>query len=131
MARPTNRIIRERVVRGFAAALGAVMLITACSGGTTAGTPVPTGALAHDAEVLRGRTIFAEQCATCHGDAGGGGVGPSFHDEKLLNDFPTVAAQIAFVKRGRGIMPAWAGKLTEAQIRAVVRYEREVLSPLK
>lgn len=80
----------------------------ACGGSSgAAGSPAPTGALAHDTEVLQGRTLFAANSATCHGSAGGGGLGPKFTGGKLQRDFPKIDAQIAFVKRGRGIMPAW------------------------
>ncbi len=110
------------------------MVLAACGGGGGGGSssgaqpPAPTGALAHDAQVLAGRKVFAGTCATCHGISGGGGVGPSFADGKLLKDFPDPDAQVAFVKQGKDAMPAFAGVLTNAQIRAVVRYEREVLS---
>ena len=101
----------------------------ACGGpSSAAGSPLPTGPLAHDTEILQGRTLFAANCASCHGSAGGGGLGPKFTDGKLQRDFPNIDAQISFVKHGRGIMPAWGPLLTEAQIHAVVRYEREVLS---
>ena len=90
--------------------------------------PLPTGRLANDAEVRHGREIFTESCATCHGVSGGGGLGPSFNDGKLLKDFSTIDAQVEFVKHGRGVMPPFANSFSDAQIRAVVRYEREVLS---
>ncbi len=107
-------------------------LVVACSGGTSSsGAPKPTGALAHDAEVLRGRDIFTAQCANCHGPAGGGGLGPSFHGGKLQRDFPDIAAQIQVVEHGRDNMPPFRNKLSAAEIHAVVRYEREVLSPEK
>jgi mono/diheme cytochrome c family protein len=78
--------------------------------------------------VLAGRKVFGSDCATCHGISGGGGVGPSFADGKLLRDFADTNAQVAFVKQGKDAMPAFAGVLTNAQIHAVARYEREVLS---
>ena len=60
--------------------------------------------------------------------SGGGGLGPSFNDGKLLKDFSNIDAQVEFVKHGRGVMPPFAKSFSDAQIRAVVRYEREVLS---
>ena len=119
------------------AALAFVAVLAACGGGngsdarSAQGSPAPTGALAHDAQVLQGRKLFQTYCATCHGIAGGGGVGPSFADGKLLKDFAGVDAQMAFVKHGQGVMPAFAGTLDDAEVRAVVRYEREVLSEPK
>ena len=117
--------------RPLIAACAISVALSACgaTGSHTSATPFPTGKLAHDQQILAGRVIFAQRCATCHGDAGGGGVGPSFTHDKLLRDFPDPAAQINFVEHGRGIMPAWRGVLTTAQITAVVQYERKVLSP--
>ena len=88
---------------------------------------MPRGALAKDPQILAGRKVFASYCATCHGVSGGGGVGPSFNDGKLLRDFPTARAQQDFVKAGKGVMPSFAS-LGTARVEAVVRYEREVLS---
>jgi cytochrome c oxidase subunit II len=108
------------------------VLLVACSGGGSSSSsgqpPLPTGALARDVEVLRGRKVFAAYCASCHGISGGGGVGPEFSDGRLLRDFADADAQVAFVKKGEGVMPAFGGTLDDAQVRAVVRYEREVLS---
>ena len=112
-----------------AAGLLLVFLLGACSSGThVPSPPLPVGSAAHDAELLEGRRLFAANCATCHGTAGGGGLGPSFKDGKLLRDFPDIASQITFVEHGKGVMPAWGTLLPAAQIHAVVRYEREVLS---
>ena len=126
-----------RPVVPLVVALALVTLLSACGGGSGSdarsaqSSPAPTGAVAHDAQVLQGRQIFQTYCATCHGIAGGGGVGPSFADGKLLRDFASVDAQMAFVKRGQGVMPAFASTLDDAEVRAVVRYEREVLSKPK
>jgi mono/diheme cytochrome c family protein len=61
--------------------------------------PAGTGA---SGDVQRGRTLFARNCAACHGTAGGGGgVGPKLAGAGL--DAETVAAT---VQQGRGVMPA-------------------------
>ena len=91
-------------------------------------SPLPKGALAHDAELLKGRSVFEGYCAECHGFSGQGGVGPTFNDGKLLRDFTDVDAQVAFVEQGKGVMPAFATTLSAGQLHDVVRYEREVLS---
>jgi mono/diheme cytochrome c family protein len=109
------------------------LVVVACGGGSSspdagaAQSPMPRGALAEDAQVLEGRKVFAANCATCHGVSGGGGVGPSFNDGKLLRDFADAGAQEAFVKMGKGVMPSFSS-LGSKRIAAVVRYEREVLS---
>jgi mono/diheme cytochrome c family protein len=50
----------------------------------------------------RGASVFAQNCAGCHGEAGtGGGVGPTLAGAGL--DAATVSAT---VQQGRGVMPA-------------------------
>jgi mono/diheme cytochrome c family protein len=114
--------------------LGVVVLAAACGGGSGSGSgaaaPRPKGTLASDPQVLEGRRLFVDYCASCHGIDGRGGVGPSFRGGKLLRDFATADDQVAFVRTGRGVMPSFGNQLSDAQLRAVVRYEREVVSPL-
>lgn len=121
--------MRGALLGGVTVALA--LLAAACGSGgrsTAAGAPRPPGTLAADAELLRGRRIFVDRCSGCHGIDGGGNVGPSFTDGKLLRDFASVDEQVAFVKTGRGVMPGFGSLLGDDEIRAVVRYEREVLS---
>jgi cytochrome c551 len=99
-------------------------------GSSSSESPMPKGAIADDKEVLLGRTVYSSNCAACHGASGGGGVGPSFNGGKVLQSYPTAAGQEALIRQGRGGMPAYEGDLTDAQISAVVRYEREVLAKL-
>jgi mono/diheme cytochrome c family protein len=110
----------------------AIVALGGCSGGggseTAPTSPPPRGTLAHDIELQRGRKLFAAHCAECHGFSGQGGVGPTFNDGRLLRAFADNDAQVAFVKQGKGVMPGFAGQLSDPEIRAIVRYEREVLS---
>ena len=125
-----QRLAALVLVIGSVVAAGAAL--AGCGGGagtgTSSGSPAPTGALARDREVENGRTVFDHYCATCHGATGGGGVGPAFTGGLLLHDFATADEQVAFVKRGKGVMPSFGSILSDRQVRAVVRYEREVLS---
>jgi mono/diheme cytochrome c family protein len=62
-----------------------------------AAPPVATGAR----DVTRGETLFAEKCATCHGERGtGGGVGPALAGSEL-----TQGEARTIVTNGRGVMP--------------------------
>ena len=112
--------------RVLAASVLGVVLCTACGASTNA--PMPTGSAANDPQLLRGRSVYTANCARCHGIAGGGGMAPDFRDGRLQRDFATQDALVEFVKRGRGQMPAWNGRLFQADIEAVVRYVREVLA---
>jgi len=73
-----------------------------------------------------GSEVFSERCASCHGSGGGGGFGPQLSDGRVVEEFPQVADQIAVVREGRGAMPAFDERLTEAEIEAVVEYTRSL-----
>jgi cbb3-type cytochrome c oxidase subunit III len=67
-----------------------------------------------------GKTIFTSQCASCHTlKAAGtsGTIGPNL--DQLKPAFPIVQHQ---VEVGGGVMPAFKGKLSQAQIDAVAHY---------
>jgi cytochrome c6 len=90
------------------------------SGGAGAGGDAPAlPAAPVDAEAL-----FAERCASCHGPGGSGGSAPQLSDGRVAAKYPDIEDQVAVVSGGRGRMPAFAGRLTEDEIRAVVRYTR-------
>ena len=73
--------------------------------------------------LMEGRRFFLNyNCAGCHGDHGGGGMGPSLRDgDWIYGDSP---AQIArSIADGRAVgMPAWRSMLTPAQIWQVTAY---------
>lgn len=61
----------------------------------------PSGAVV-SGDAARGETLFAENCASCHGEAGaGGGVGPTLAGSGVARE----DAQ-ATIESGSGIMPA-------------------------
>ncbi len=70
-----------------------------------------------------GSSIYAANCATCHGSDGQGGVGPALAG-KVVDKFPDAADQVAVVTDGRGGMPSFGGDLTDEQIAQVVEYTR-------
>ena len=88
--------------------------------------PQPKGKQAGDAELVDGRRIFVANCQRCHGPRGQGAVGPRLAGV-VKSSFPNIQNEINLVTNGFGAMPAWNGKLSAAEIRAVVRYTREVL----
>jgi mono/diheme cytochrome c family protein len=99
------------------------------SSGSSAAPPVPTVAGGGTDPVLAtGREVWTDRCARCHGGAGGGGAGPKLDDGRLLRDFPDPAAQVELVREGRKGMPSFEGKISDAEIDAVVRYTREVIT---
>jgi mono/diheme cytochrome c family protein len=99
-----------------------------------------------------GREVYG-QCASCHGASGGGGVGPALTEGDTLLTFPDFRDHLIWVRDGTeaanpdgtygdpdreggartlddfsGTMPAFGGSLSEEELIAVVRFEREVLS---
>lgn len=125
-------------------ALAAAAVLAACGGSDssstqgTAGASVPaattttattsTGTTTEDKTTstatteanAEGKTVFTENCASCHtlkaADASGQ-VGPNLDD--LQPDQATVQKQ---VENGGGAMPAFKGQLSAAQITAVSAY---------
>jgi len=112
----------------------------------TEGTEVAEGPLGLGEEIY-------SSCASCHGAAGGGGVGYAFSGEEVLKTFPHIEDQIRYVYYGTegynaadveiygnpdreggphvtgnlGVMPAFGGQLTQYEIIAVVCHERYTL----
>ena len=137
---------RKKLPR-WMAGVGAVTLLWAF---IYAGVLFSPEATITDPVVAQGEEIYASRCASCHGAAGQGGSGRPLADSVTLT-FPDIADHIDFVANGSppagtpygnpdrpggqhiarsqgfGQMPAWAGTLSEEEILAVVRYEREVL----
>jgi cbb3-type cytochrome c oxidase subunit III len=80
--------------------------------GTSAKPPAQQG--------TNGKSIFSANCSSCHTlKAAGatGTIGPNL--DQLKPAFPIVQAQ---VEHGGGVMPAFKGKLTQAQIDAVAKF---------
>lgn len=70
-------------------------------------------------------TVFAENCSSCHGSTGDGGLeigAPSLTDEAAIygQDPETVMQTL---RRGRlGVMPAWSDRLSDAEINLLAVY---------
>lgn len=83
---------------------------------------LPDGAAPADSPAA---ALFAENCAACHGDGGTGGLlagAPSLVDGSVIygQDAATVLATLRHGRRG--VMPAWTGRLTPAQINLLALY---------
>jgi len=82
-----------------------------------------------EASVREGGTLYADLCASCHGDQGQGGLGPPLNAKSLLAS--TSDGQLTGLIR-TGVpgtaMPAWGqnygGPLTDEHVRQVVAYLR-------
>lgn len=84
-----------------------------------------SGKAAVTAAAGRGKVLFAEQCAACHGESGEGKTdmgGPNLTDGIWLYGGDK-AAIVATIRTGRGgVMPTWAGRLDPAVIKQLAVY---------
>ncbi len=90
-----------------------------------------------------GETIYENQCSSCHGNEGGGGVGPAMASGAVLVTFPACAEHVSWVGVGSdawpdatygatnkpvggsgAAMPGFEGVLSAEELAAVVLYER-------
>lgn len=85
------------------------------------------GGDAAEAGEVDGAAIYGDNCASCHGGDGQGGIGPALAGGAVVDAFPDQADQIEVVTNGRGNMPDFGNDLTPEQIEAVVVYTREEL----
>ncbi|RAK67000.1 cbb3-type cytochrome c oxidase N-terminal domain-containing protein [Hymenobacter edaphi] len=75
------------------------------------------------ADIDAGKTIFAQNCAACHGQSAEGKVGPNLTDEYWLHggDVNKVYHTVKYGVQGKG-MVAWKGKLSSKQMLQVASY---------
>lgn len=101
--------------------------------------------------LAEGEAIYATSCGTCHGPTGGGGVGPAFTEGAVVETFSNYEDHVRWVTIGSAgwqaevgdtygdtakpvlgfngqAMPPFEASLSEEEILAVVRYEREIIS---
>jgi cbb3-type cytochrome c oxidase subunit III len=70
-----------------------------------------------------GASIFAKNCAACHGAQGTGGVGPALAGNPRVNIADPTSMLTAIVE-GRNVMPSWRGQLAPGDIAAVATFIR-------
>ncbi len=70
-----------------------------------------------------GKTVYEQNCLACHGPKGEGGVGKAFVDNPFVSPDNRDAIKETILKGRPGTaMPAWEGRLTDAEIEAVIDY---------
>jgi cytochrome c oxidase cbb3-type subunit III len=84
----------------------------------------------HDAALAaNGATVFADNCAACHGEAGLGDRAqgaPNLTDAIWLYGGDVAALTESVTNARFGVMPAWNSRLSEAEIRAVAAYVHQL-----
>ncbi len=149
---PVQAALRRKKLPVYVAATLAVLPFWAMLYAGSLTTPPVT---ITDPEVKAGQTLYNSQCAGCHGQEGTGGQGRKLSEGEVLLTFPVGQRDemITWVKEGTegvGIgngfgdparpggqhiagafngsnMPGFAETLTDEEILAIVRYEREIL----
>jgi mono/diheme cytochrome c family protein len=78
--------------------------------------------------VALGARLFSLACAQCHGAQGyGTPLGPALNNQTFLADTPDAAIQQIIAGGVPGtVMPAWGGRLSEADIAALTAYLRSL-----
>lgn len=72
------------------------------------------------ASAVDGEALYNDESASCHGDDGGGGLGPSL--QNLEESFPDQSEVVAIVTDGSGSMPSFGDDLSAEEIDAIVAY---------
>jgi mono/diheme cytochrome c family protein len=115
---------------GVAAATAVVLLFSLGRGDSPpdqAATAAVTDPILHPPRQLAlGQSIYAAQCAICHGPTGAGGTGPAL-DRGMADKYPDARSQELVVALGRNAMVGFGDQLTPDEISAVVVYTRVAL----
>ncbi|HXV23487.1 MAG TPA: cytochrome-c oxidase, cbb3-type subunit III [Alphaproteobacteria bacterium] len=84
-----------------------------------------SGSASDAAAVERGRVVFAENCASCHGETGAGNRefgAPALNDAIWLNAGDKAGIEQQINKPRHGVMPTWSGRLDEVSIKLLSVY---------
>lgn len=112
VSRPSQFTRRQFLTRALSAG---VALIGGCATGG--------GGDDEETSIARGETLYARNCAGCHGgDGTGGGNFPALAGNDAVTGGP--APVIEIVVEGEGSMPAFGDELDDEEIAAVVSYIR-------
>lgn len=111
--------------------LGTVTIVAGCGTQTPAPAPapapqppvtqntpsVPAPLTTAPNTTASGKAVYDKNCSSCHGAGGVGASGPALNNERRAQ-----AQVLDITKKGKENMPAYAGKLSDAEIQAVSQY---------
>ncbi len=120
MERRRLQLSQTRTCQGIVLACGSLFAITAVIGAAIGQVLAPGAPTDHQA--AKGADLYkAGRCFACHGEMGGGGLGPSLAGDPMLAIGQFVIARIII---GRGAMPPFGDKLSNEEIAAVAQHIR-------
>jgi cytochrome c551 len=90
----------------------------------TTDAPAGTDTTGTSGEGTDAAALYEDECASCHGQSGEGGVGPAFQGNTALRE--EQAEQT--IRSGGGGMPPFEGQLTDEQISSLASYVVEDLA---
>ncbi|MGB8520169.1 MAG: c-type cytochrome [Candidatus Tumulicola sp.] len=70
-----------------------------------------------------GASVYAKNCAACHGATGNGGIGPALAGNPHVN-IDNASVMLTTIVQGRSLMPSWRGQLAASDIAAVATFIR-------
>ncbi len=97
---------------------------TVTTGGTAATGGTVVAATTAAAPAIDAAALFDDRCSSCHGRSGEGLTAPALSNGRVAAKFPDIEAQVAVVRDGRNGMPSFGDRISDEQIRAIVRYTR-------
>lgn len=120
-------LLLRRSLFAVAATVSVSGALLACGGSDDPGAAAPTTVAVDPARSAEGERVYLASCSSCHGKSGEGARGPNISGGRVADEYPDVAEVVALVTGGRGEMPAFGPKLSEAEIDAVAHYVRDEL----
>ena len=110
----------------FAAEMAAYQEKTAAFKGGDGGGAAPAAGRSEEEQAAEAAKLYAQNCSSCHGAEGGGGIGPSLKDAKYKYG-RELSAVVKSIRDGRpGGMPGFGNQFSDAQIEALAKYVIEL-----
>ena len=103
------------------AAIGLGLAACGGDGGNKNGadTPQPDNTAPAESTAAQAESIYQANCLSCHGADLGGGFGPGL---KNIRQRMSTDEVIAVIREGREQMPAFEGRLSDEEIRALAEW---------